>query len=121
MSWSDYLIEMKPYPIFIGIIVIACAIGYTTWDHLEIKRLLKEFPKLKLDQSISDTILNVHSRKGLSYLELSNDKFSLRPEPFKGTFEFYQVVSKGDLLVKKKGSDTLLLIHQNENHFFRLN
>ncbi len=107
------------------LMVLSLAIFFTKYDSIKNSKLREEYKSVSKTNGFVGKITDLHTKKGISYVTInSNEKVLLdisRNESYSGVNIYLsQMLTIGDSLVKKNGSDSLIVYKSDGEYCFLL-
>ena len=117
---------MKIFGILLVIVlVISTAVFFTVHDSNKINKLYKEYKVVTTNDEFMGKITSLYTAKGASFVTL-NDSVKIRFHTSKNSKYLGKnayldgLLSKGDTIIKKSGTDSLMVIKQKKEYYYVL-
>ncbi|WP_321299029.1 hypothetical protein [Marinifilum fragile] len=109
---------MKLLGFIVIFLILSVAIFFTVHDSSRIKKLHDTHHKLTLKDSICGRITNLYIEKGVSFITVDDKNIFFKTSSNRSNSSIYftELIELGDSLVKKSGSDAIL-VYKNDKYY----
>ncbi len=106
--------------IFAIVLIISLAAYFTIKDSNKINKLHKEYTNVSTEDEFSGKISNLYVDKGACFVTIESKKIFLKTSGNYLYPKIYldRILSVGDSVVKKSGSDTIKVFKENSEYYF---